>query len=730
VSRAAIGLAAAAALLAGAAAFAQPRPVVGLVLGGGGARGAAHVGVLEVLEELRVPVDCVAGTSMGALVAGAWAAGLSPKEMRAALAGADWADMFIDSPDYAERNFRARRLDERFLPGSELGVGPTGVEAPGGVVGGQKIKLFLNQLVRAERGERDLGALPVPVSIVATDIGTGERIVLREGPLALAMHASMSVPGLIAPVLLNQRKLVDGGLVDNVPVREVRERCGAEVVIAVNVGSGLLPPQEVGSLLSVSAQMVNILTEQNVALSLATLKPTDLLVRPKLDGLTSADFARHAEAADRGREAALALRERLAVLSVPEARWAAWNTLRAGPAAGPQRRIDTIEVGGLGFVNPDSVRARIGQPLGQALDAPALERDLLRAHGDGHFQGLDYTLRTVQDKNVLKIVPIEKPWGPDYLRFSLGVNSNLRQGSSYSLRGAVQRTWLNRLGGELLLTGEIGSTSGLGAEWLQPVEPGGAWFVDASLAWQRARADLYVDDRRLAQYVVRTALAEVAAGLNLGHLGQVRFGWRHAEREWSLETGLPIFPTPRGRAAGPFAALQFEQLNRLYFPSRGWSAKLIVAGAAADDTFAAYRRADAELRVAVPAAVWVFAGRLAATGALGGELPATDPATLGGFQNLSAFAPGQLLGRSTGYAQVRAERIVGRLPLGLNGDMRIGLALEAGRVGGPFSEPRRTGWLDSTAVYLGGETPIGPVFVGAAYSTQGTTNVYLFIGIP
>ena len=130
------------------------RPKVGLVLGGGGARGAAHIGVLEVLRELRVPVDCIAGTSMGALVSGAYAAGLAPTEMRAAMAAADWADMFLDNPTYSEINYRNKAISRRFMPGSETGVLDDGVSYRGGVVAGQKIKLFFNRLVHADQGER------------------------------------------------------------------------------------------------------------------------------------------------------------------------------------------------------------------------------------------------------------------------------------------------------------------------------------------------------------------------------------------------------------------------------------------------------------------------------------------------------------------------------------------------------------------------------------------------
>ena len=221
------------------------RPKIGLVLGGGGARGGAHIGVLEVLEELRVPVDCLAGTSIGALVSGAYAAGIEPGEMRESIRKTDWAAIFDDSAGREELDLRHKQLDDRFFSALEFGVSRDGLRYREGAVAGAKIKLFLNQLVRADLGERSIEELRLPLTLIATDIGTGERVAMRSGALATAMRASMSVPGAMAPIVRDGRKLVDGGLVDNVPVQEVRERCGAEAVIAVNVGSPLMKPEEV-----------------------------------------------------------------------------------------------------------------------------------------------------------------------------------------------------------------------------------------------------------------------------------------------------------------------------------------------------------------------------------------------------------------------------------------------------------------------------------------------------
>jgi NTE family protein len=715
-------------LAAAAAAQAADRPRVGLVLGGGGARGAAHIGVLEVLDRLRVPVDCVAGTSMGALVAGAWGAGLTPAEMRTEMAKADWVDMFLDNPDYTEINFRNKRLAQRFLPGSELGLDERGFNAPAGVVTGQKIKLFFNQLVRADLGERDIANLPLPVSIIATDIGTGERVVFREGSLTMAMRASMSVPGLMAPVELQGRKLVDGGLVDNVPIREVRERCKADVVIAVNVGSPLLKPQEVSGLLSVSAQMVNILTEQNVSQSLASLKPGDIYIRPDLEGIGAGDFPRHAETADRGRAAAETQAAALAALAVPEAQYAQWRAVLEGRDR-PVQRVDEVQITGLQVVNPQTVSRHLQQQPGELLDTERLNRDLLRAFGDGYYQSVDYSLLTQRQRNVLQVTPIEKPWGPDYVRMAINLDSNLLLGSAFSLRLAYQRTWMNALGGEFLATAQIGSNQGLGVEWYQPLDARQRTFLQATAGAGRERADIFLADDRVSEYLVGTLGAELSGGINLGQIGQARLGWRATRRTAKIDIGAGVsekFDDASVDDDGLVVAIEFDQLNQLHFPSRGWDARLQYFGSGN----LGYGRLEMDLRGAFPLGQYVMSSRFAQTLSTHGRLPYHDAARLGGLLNLSAFADGQLTGDSATYLQLRAERIIGRLPPGLNGDLRVGLALEAGRLGGAYDPFQRRGWIDSTALYLGGLTPIGPLYLGVGHSSTGSTNAYLFIGTP
>jgi NTE family protein len=705
-------------------AFSAERPKVGLVLGGGGARGAAHIGVLEELERLRIPVDCVAGTSMGALVAGAWAAGLDAATLRSEMGKADWNDLFQDNPGYNDINYRSKRLSKRYLPGSEAGVTASGLVTPPGAVSGQKIKLFFNQLVRADAGDRMIEQLVLPLSIIATDIGTGERVAFRDGNLTLAMRASMSVPGLMAPLEYRGRKLVDGGLVDNVPIQEVRDLCGAEVVIAVNVGSPLLAASEISGLLSVSSQMVSILTEQNVTRSLEKLKPSDIYIKPDLTGLTAAQFVRSAEAADRGRAAAQAM-PALSSLSVDPQIYAQWRA-RWVPKAPTQPTVDAIEIAGLKTVSSAAVERYLEQKPGEPLDVPRLNRNLLRAYGDGYYERVDYSLTRQDDKNLLRITPVEKSWGPDYVRLGINLNSTLTGRSAYSLRAAYQKTWLNSLGAELLTSAELGTNTGVSTDFYQPLDPAQRYFFDAAASLRRENIALFEDDLRISDYRNSIARLDLTLGVNVGMTGQARLGWRNERQTVEIETGLPILNDAPLHIRGWLASWETDQKNQLHIATTGWSGK----GSLFESADGKYNLLNLNLEGSYQLRDWVLGLRGSYAGSLYGAAPVQQMGRLGGFLNLSGFANDQLMGNRVSYGHVRAERILGRMPTGLTGDLRVGFALEVGKVADPVSEQRRTGLLNSTAIYVRGETPFGPAYIGLGQSSSGPVNAYFFIGTP
>jgi len=255
------------ALLLFIAVVAEARPKIGLALGGGGARGAAHVGVLRVLEEMHVPVDYVAGTSMGAVVGGLYASGMSPDEIESALTQIDWNDTLTDRTQYKDLPFRRKEDENRYLTSFEAGLRGRRLTLPSGLQSAQKVRFLLQSNLIDVAHIHDFSELPIPFKAVAADIETGEAVVLDHGDLSEAIRASMSIPGVFSPIEIDGRMLVDGGIADNVPVDVVRAM-GADVVIAVDVGGPLLKREQMGSMFAVTSQVLTILTRRNADLQL------------------------------------------------------------------------------------------------------------------------------------------------------------------------------------------------------------------------------------------------------------------------------------------------------------------------------------------------------------------------------------------------------------------------------------------------------------------------------
>ena len=316
-------------------------PRIGLALSGGGARGLAHVGVLKVLEEMRIPISCISGTSMGAIVGGTYASGRPADEMAKIVVAARWDDLFRDAPPRKEIAVRRKFDDYKTLFKPEFGIKDGGLMLPKGVIAGVSIEAFFRELATPAFGIGDFNKLPIPFHAMATDIETGESVVLDHGSLSQAMRASMSVPGAIAPVEIDGRLLVDGGIANNLPIGEARRMCG-DVIIAVNISTPPLKREDLTSALSVTAQLINFLGKQTVDEQIRSLGAKDVLISPDLGDISAGSFTRAEDAITIGEKAARAMADKLARYSVTPEQYAALRMQAGGRGQGAGlRRRDT-----------------------------------------------------------------------------------------------------------------------------------------------------------------------------------------------------------------------------------------------------------------------------------------------------------------------------------------------------------------------------------------------------
>ena len=340
-----------------------PRPKVGLVLGGGGALGLAHIGVLKVLEEQRIPIDFIGGTSMGSIIAGLYASGMSPDEMQAWLESLDWDEVMSDATPRRELYFRRKQEDQRYL--LEMGLNWKGPKMGTGLAAGQKFNNLMQLVTLRAAGITDFDRLPIPYRAVATDLQSGTARVLDHGNLATAMRASMAVPGVFTAVEIDGRVLVDGGIVDNLPV-DVVKAMGADVVIAVDVGSDadVVDPESLKSLGGILGRTYTIAQRPE---QIEQFKHADIGIQPVLAGLTAGDFARVSEFVPKGAEAARGKRAELARLAVGEPEYAEFLKKQRRPKP-VETEVDALAVSGNHRVSDQAIRGRIQSRAGAPFD--------------------------------------------------------------------------------------------------------------------------------------------------------------------------------------------------------------------------------------------------------------------------------------------------------------------------------------------------------------------------
>ena len=713
---------------AAAASPAPSLPRICLVLSGGGARGAAHVGVLQVLERLHVPVHCIAGTSMGAIVGASYASGMGTDEMVAEMAQISGERLFNDKPPRADQPMRIKADDSLPLATPELGLNDGRLSLPKGLVSGVALEGELRRLILV-RDARAFDQLPIPFRAVATSLGDGQMVVFDRGLLPTAMRASMAVPGLIAPLKVGERLLIDGGLVRNLPV-DVALAMGADVIIAVNLGTPLLRPEQIEGLQGVSLQTLGILTEQNVRQSLQQLRPQDVLIEPALGEFSAADFDNLVKAVPLGEAAALQAAPRLRMLSLPAAQYAQLRRQQQRGGAPAPPLVAALEIAGQRRVDAGSIVQSLQTRAGQPLDQDVLELDMRRIYGSGDFESVRPELRDSGDGPTLVVNVTEKGWGPQYLRLGLALSSDLGSDSMFNFYGQLRSTWLNPLGAEWRHDVVLGNDVRVVSRLYQPLSPSQRWFVEPRVAYGDTPLYIYSRDVLAALYRERTPGAGVDGGLNFSHYGQLRLGYHRGSSKLELSSGQLFLPRKLHVELGLVqASLRLDQLDSASFSRSGY---LLAVNAQVSRTRLGasqnYDRWDAELRAAFSHGAHAL--RLALRGGgsrTAGLLPVHAMFRLGGFLNMSGFRLQQLLGARFVYGRALYQARLGSMPL-FEG-VHAGLAYERADMPQAVADNNRPSFESGTA-YLAADTPLGVAYLGVGHASQGSTAVYLYLGKP
>jgi NTE family protein len=714
---------------------AEVRPRICLVLSGGGARGMAHIGVLKVLEQLKVPIDCIAGTSMGAVVGGLYASGMTAAQIETTMRSVDWQEAFRDAPPRRDLAFRRKQDDRNFLVRLPLGLKHGKILLPKGFIQGQKLQETLRQLTLPFSNSTDFDLLPTPFRAVATDLVTGKAVLLDKGDLSIAMRASISAPGLFAPVETQGLLLVDGGLAENLPI-DVARQMHADILIVSDVSFPLQSRDALDSALSISNQMLAILVRKDADRQRATLGAADVLIEPHLGAASSTDFTAGISTIAAGESAARSMLERLDALRVGDAAYNDYLVRRAAREPGlPPIRFVRVDEQSKRYEK--TIMAEMQPLVGKPLNVDAVGERITELYGLGNFETLDYALvdqgEGADEESGLEVRARRKSWGPNYVRFGLDLEDNFQGNSRYNAAARFILTELDKLGGELVTDVQIGSDPKVQSEFYQPLDETRTWFIAPSLRIEARDLQLYANDVEVADYRDREAEAAFDIGRTLGNWGEIRVGYHRTNGAATVRLGDPTLVESQYNNGELFVKFSYDRLDNLHFPREGqqftlqWDANRTDLGA---DT--AYDKLSADWLMARSLGrntllLWASAGSVLSRTIKATDVP--DLFSLGGFFNLSGLAPSSLYGQDYAIARAIYFRRISRGGEGFfEFPVYLGTSLEMGNTWQTRSDANFGSTHKDASLFLAFDTFLGPVYLGSGYDTAGHSAYYLFLG--
>jgi len=705
----------------------RQRPRIGLVLAGGGAKGGAHVGILKVLEEMHIPVDCIAGTSMGALIGAGYASGQPAAQIETFVNGIDWSIVVGGVGRRSLKPVEENRLANETHSPVHLGIKDKKIIAPAGFVNTSSIDDLLRSYVAQARLVDNFDELPIPFRAVATDMVTGNMVVLDQGDLATAMRASMAIPGAFSPVPLNDMILADGGMVRNIPVDVARSLC-ADTVIVVNLVEPSASPEKLVQATQLLARSMEVMLEANEIIQLKSLTERDIRIDVPMGDIGTADFQRVPETIPLGETAARAAAGRLETLALPEAEYMAWRRL-VTTGQEVERRVADVRFEGLELVNPEYLRSRSEIRPGDSIDIAAISADARRMAALDDLESVAYRLEGDTANTTLVWLPTEASIGHDVLTPSVGVYADGGGDLKFQLTAQHVRRWLNERGAQWRNMIQVGYESELSTSFYQPLDLAQRYFVEPELFASRSSENLFNDGDHVATYRFVDIGGRIDLGWNLARSGQLRLGYWASDRRAKVQTGLTQLPEADVLDAGLEVTARYDSRNMASFATSGISAA--VEYKSSDGALGAKRdweRIEAGFRKAIPIGsnlVWVS---LAGGTELGDDLPADRAFALGGPRTLAAYQHDEIRARSYWLAETSFLRRLVVLNAVKNQAIFGGFGLYAAGLQDRV-DPVEDDEVYGISAYVAGPTPIGTFNLGIG-AAEDEWAIWLSIGRP
>ena len=701
-----------------------------LVLSGGGARGAAHIGALKVLEELHVVPDMLVGTSMGSIVGGLYAAGWSADEIEKLLVELDWSQIFSDTIERPDKPFRRKLDDARMYIQGRLHFRGGKPYVPPGVLGGQRLELLLDSLEMVSSAPDDFDKLPVPYRAVAVDVATGEEVVIGNGRLSQAMRASMAIPGMFAPVVRDGKTLSDGGAVANLPIRIARQ-LGAEAVIAVDITSPFAKEgRTYEDFWSVFSRMNSMLTFFNRVDDVRSVRPGDVYIRPELGDIGFLDFDKATVAVAIGESAARAQVEALRRFAASDERWRQFTARRR-----PQERssvvISSVEVENSSDLDDAVVRSHLQVETGHTLDLEKLRAGIMNLKALETFGTVDVQLERGPEDNRLVVTTPPPPYGKGSLRLGVSLSDDFTGRDYYSVYLRHRYMPINRLGGEVATELEFGEPMRVSSELYQPLESSQSWYLSPGVLGMRRLLPIWGGGDVLGTFQIRSWNVRLDGGRVLGQWGDVAVRIYTGKTEGSPESGLAVAFKPFSEAVGG-TQLRFrvDTRERPMFNRTGTRVEAVYdRGSESLGADLRYRRWSLLAEHAFSFGENTVAPYLEVGENLDTDVQLANLFALGGFGRLSGYGTDEFLGARLALARLACYLRVARFDIAsLRLRAFVGFTTELGNVFSVGESVTMDKMLVSGGPFVAAITPIGPIFLGYGFAEGGRGRLWFTLG--